>query len=68
MLAVERLAHKAVFGEAPEDLLFTLADLDRAVNFSARTTGGCTSELAASHLPFITDPHELTALLLEIAA
>jgi hypothetical protein len=43
-VAVKRLANVAVFGEAPEDLLFTLTDVDRAVNFSARTIGGCTSE------------------------
>lgn len=43
-MAVKRLANVAVFGEAPEDLLFTLTDVDRAVNFSARTIGGCTSE------------------------
>jgi hypothetical protein len=32
MLAVERLATKAVLGEAPEELSFTFRDLDRAVN------------------------------------
>src|ERR1044071_9012902 len=46
-MAVERLATKAVLGEAPEDLLFTLADFDREVNFLAPTRGGCTSELGA---------------------
>ena len=52
MLAVERRATKAVFGEAPEDLSFTVGDFDRAVNFSARTAvnlsvrtnGRCPSE------------------------
>jgi len=43
MVAVKRLASVAVFGEAPEDLGFSLGDFDRAVNFSAPTTGRCPS-------------------------
>src|SRR6188508_1146345 len=43
-MAVERLARKAVLGEAPEDLFFTLEDFDRVVNFSACTIGRCTDE------------------------
>src|SRR5436190_689356 len=46
-VAVERLASKAVFGEAPEELFFTLGDSDRARNFLAATIGGCTSERAS---------------------
>jgi hypothetical protein len=44
MVAVERRADEAVLGEAPEELSFTLGDLDRRVNFLAPTTGGCTDE------------------------
>jgi hypothetical protein len=43
-VAVERLANLAVLGEAPEDLCFTVDDLDPVVNFSAPTMGGCTDE------------------------
>src|SRR5947207_10759043 len=44
IVAVERLATKAVLGEAPEDLFFTVDDLDPVVNFFAPTKGGCTDE------------------------
>ena len=53
-VAVGRLANGAVLGEGPEDLSFTLEDLDRRVNFLAPTTGGCTDEPAAApsaHVP-----------------
>jgi hypothetical protein len=43
-MAVERRATEAVFGEAPEELRFTLGDFDREVNFLAPTIGGCTNE------------------------
>src|SRR6185437_9939172 len=49
IVAVERLANMAVLGEAPEDLDFTLGDLDRGVNFFAPTIGGCPSERRRSH-------------------
>src|SRR5690242_20886682 len=45
IVAVKRLATEAVLGEAPEELSFTVGDLDRRVNFLAPTTGGCTDEL-----------------------
>src|SRR5262245_35033022 len=45
--AVERLASRAVLGEAPEDLRFTLGAPDRVRNFSAPMIGGCTSERAS---------------------
>jgi pimeloyl-ACP methyl ester carboxylesterase len=41
---------------------------DRYAEKARRSEGWITHDLAASHLPFITQPHELTALLLEIAA
>src|ERR1044071_6804494 len=47
-VAVKRLATEAVLGAAPEDLSFTLEDLDRGVNLLASTTGGCTDELPGS--------------------
>lgn len=47
-MAVKRLATEAVLGEAPEDLSFTLGDLDRGVKFLAPTTGGCTDERRSS--------------------
>src|SRR5882762_6544251 len=43
-LAVKRRAGEAVLGEAPEDLDFTLGEVDRGVNFLAPTIGGCTDE------------------------
>src|SRR5689334_24978609 len=56
-VAVERLANGAVLGEAPEDLSFTLEDLDRGVNFLAPTTGGCTDEPQAAGAPHrVSDP------------
>jgi hypothetical protein len=45
-MADERLAGEAVLGEAPEDLNFTLEDLDRWVNFLAITGPECPSERA----------------------
>src|SRR5579884_2606479 len=51
ILAVERQGPKAVLGEAPEDLLLTLADLDRLREFSALTIGGCPSEGAGVPAP-----------------
>jgi hypothetical protein len=47
-MAVERLAFEAVFGEAPEELFFTLGEPDRPRNFLAATIGGCTSERLGS--------------------
>jgi hypothetical protein len=44
------------------------AIFDRYAEKARRSEGWSIHELAASHLPFITHPHELTALLLEIAA
>jgi pimeloyl-ACP methyl ester carboxylesterase len=44
------------------------AIFDRYAENARRSEGWTTHELAATHLPFITHPHELTALLLEIAA
>lgn len=41
---------------------------DHFAEKARRRAGWITHELAASHLPFITHAHELTALLLEIAA
>jgi len=46
-VAVERLAHKAVLGEAPEELSFSLGDFESVVNFLAAAVGGCTRERAA---------------------
>jgi len=43
-VAVERLAGKAVLGEAPEDLDFTLEDLERVRKFLATTRRECPSE------------------------
>ena len=43
-MAVERLAGKAVLGEAPEDLDFTLEDLERVRKFLATTRRECPSE------------------------
>ncbi len=43
-MAVEQLAGEAVLGEAPEDLCFTVDDLNRVVNFFLRTEGRCTDE------------------------
>jgi len=57
-MAVERLARKAVLGEAPEDLFFTLEDFDRVVNFSACTIGGCTDERVGTS-PAQSDRHRL---------
>ena len=45
-MAVEQLAGEAVLGEAPEDLCFTVDDLNRVVNFFLRTEGRCTDERA----------------------
>ena len=47
-MAVKRRADGVVLGEAPEDLRFTLGDLDRGVNFLAPTIGGCTDERMGS--------------------
>ena len=52
-MAVKRLAHRAVLGEAPEELGFTLGDLDRGVNFLAPTIGGCTDERLTDLRPLL---------------
>jgi pimeloyl-ACP methyl ester carboxylesterase len=44
------------------------AIFDRYADQARRSNGWTVHDLAASHLPFITQPLELTALLLEIAA
>jgi len=46
-VAVERLAGKAVLGEAPEDLDFTLEDLERVRKFLATTRREYPSERGA---------------------
>jgi hypothetical protein len=61
-VAVERLAGKAVLGEAPEDLIFTLEDLDRGGNFFAPAIRECPSErgvrvsLVSFHAPVTGRP------------
>lgn len=45
-MAVERRAGEAVLGEAPEELCFTLGDLDRGRKFLATTRRECPSEQA----------------------
>ena len=44
------------------------AGFDRYADAARRMAGGRLLELAASHLPYITQPRELTELLLEVAS